>query len=98
MNRRDVMFFLLAAGGLLAVLFVKGRGTVAPIIGRIGSTITLGADAAGIASAVAQATKPTETTPAQRPPGAFVMGSQWYSYAGRQAGFVPWGPYDPANP
>jgi hypothetical protein len=91
MNRRDLIFFGLVAAALGSVLLLN-RKSVAPIIGRIGSTISIGSDPAAIAAAIKEAS-PAAATPTAAPtppPGAQLMGNQWYVWQFRN--LVPWTP------
>jgi hypothetical protein len=77
MNRRDLIFFSLAAAAV-AALFLN-RKSVAPIIGRIGSTISIGSDPAAIAAAIEES-QAEEATPT---PSAQQIGNQWYQWQSR---------------
>lgn len=92
MNRRDVIFFGLAAAALGAVLFLGRRGGSSPVIGRIGSTITLGSDPGAIADAIRSATAPAAAAAPTPPAGAVQMGNQWFvrNFNGRN--LIPWIP------
>lgn len=94
MNRRDVILFGLAAAAVGAFVLLGRRGGSSPVIGRIGSTITLGSDPAAIADAIQEAAASTPPTPTvSSPPSyAFQIGGQWMVPGPNPRFLTPWVP------
>jgi hypothetical protein len=96
MNRRDLIFFGLAAAAIGSVLLLN-RKTVAPIIGRIGSTVSIGSDPAAIADAIQEA-MPERTAAvataaaATLPTTAIQIGGRIMVPGPNPRFYIPWNP------
>lgn len=91
MNRRDLILFGLLGAGVVGALFLRQSGGGVSI-GRVGSTVSIGSDLAGLLAGIlpkpaassanpstsSSAAASSEPDPRVPPANAFQIGNTWY--------------------